>query len=68
MSKQSFTYSGEAKVRRLAMKRAKKEGKTISDIIEMAMMGYVAAKEWKDMQGKPLTPNSIILDPRPLNK
>lgn len=50
------------------MKRAKKEGKTFSDIVNMALKGYIAAEEWKDMEGKPATPNSIILDPRPLNQ
>lgn len=68
MSKQSFTYSGEAKTRRLAMKRAKKEGVTISDIIEMSLKGYIAAEDETDVSGSPVTPNCIILDPRPLNR
>lgn len=66
--KQSFTYSGDASIRKKAVRRAKKEGKTLSAIIDMALKGYVAAEEWKDMDGKPVTPNSIILDRRPLNK
>lgn len=62
-----FTYACRPSIRDAATERAKKEGVTLSSIIEMALIGYVAAEVWKDMEGNPVTPNSIILDPRPLN-
>jgi len=67
-TKSTYTYSTFPSTKKLAAKRAKKEGVTLSSIIDMALKGYVAADEWKTMDGKPSTPTSIILDPRPLSK
>ncbi len=39
--KQSFTYSGEAKTKRNAMRKAKKEGiKNFSDLVERLLKAY----------------------------
>lgn len=65
-TRKTYTYTTHPSTKRLAMKRAKKEGKKLSSIIDMALKGYVAAEVWKDMEGNPQTPNSIILDEAPL--
>lgn len=40
--KQSFTYSGEAKTKRDAMRKAKKEGiKIFSDLVESLLKAYI---------------------------
>lgn len=40
--KQSFTYSGEAKTKRDAMRKAKKEGfKNFSDLVEGLLKAYI---------------------------
>jgi hypothetical protein len=45
------------------MRRAKKEGVTISDVIEMALRGYVNADAWKQVAtGKQVVPYSIVLN------
>lgn len=48
--KQSFTYSGEAKIRRDAMRKAKKEGvKNFSSLVELLLQAYIS--------GPPLVPS-----------
>lgn len=44
--KQSFTYSGEAKTKRDAMRKAKKEGiKNFSDLVEGLLKAYIGVSE-----------------------
>lgn len=50
--KQSFTYSGEAKTRKDAIKKAKKEGKTFSDVVEGLLRDYNKLPIWKPVAGK----------------
>ena len=40
--KQSFTYSGDSKTRRDAIKKAKKEGMNFSTLVEKLLTSYVA--------------------------
>lgn len=49
MSKQSFTYSGNARTRKDAIKKAKKEGMIFSELVEKLLKAYVAAESWKTM-------------------
>lgn len=53
--KQSFTYSGEAKTNRDAKRKAKKEGRTFSDVVEGLLKMYLEAPVWKSIHDdKPL--------------
>lgn len=61
-TRKTFTYSALPSVKKAAMKRAKKEGNTLSDIIERLLQGYVAAPVWKSIQdGIPLPPDYVEL-------
>jgi hypothetical protein len=59
MEKQSFTYSGTAKVRKAAIAKAKKEGMKFSDLVERLLKAYVAAQSWKTFEKPPrqITPS-----------
>lgn len=58
--KQSFTYSGEAKTRRDAIKRAKKEGMKFSDLVEKLLQAYNASEQWKTFETPPRHVTKII--------
>lgn len=45
--KQSFTYSGDAKTKMDAVKRAKKEGMKFSELVEKLLRAYNSAEQWK---------------------
>jgi hypothetical protein len=61
-TRKTFTYSALPSVKKAAMKRAKKEGATLSDVIERLLQGYVNADVWKSVSdGIPLPPDYVSL-------
>jgi hypothetical protein len=51
--KQSFTYSGDPKTRRDAIKKAKKEGMTFSVLVERLLRSYNSAESYKTIDSPP---------------
>jgi len=49
-TRKTFTYSALPSVKKAAMRRAKKEGATLSDVIEKLLQGYIDAPVWKAVQ------------------
>jgi hypothetical protein len=61
-TRKTFTYSALPSVKKAAMKRAKKEGNTLSDVIEKLLQGYIDATVWKSVAtGMPLPPDIVEL-------
>lgn len=61
-TRKTFTYSALPSVKKAAMKRAKKEGNTLSDVIEKLLQGYVDAPVWKGVSdGIPFPPDYVRL-------
>lgn len=55
LRKRSFTYSGNPVTWRDAKKKAKREGRTFSDVVELLLQAYNKAPVWKSVaDGKPV--------------
>jgi hypothetical protein len=62
-TRKTFTYSALPSVKKAAMKRAKKEGATLSDVIERLLQGYISSDVWKSVEsGVPLPPDYVQLN------
>lgn len=55
LRKRSFTYSGNPVTWRDAKRKAKKEGRTFSEVVELLLQEYNKAPIWKGVaDGKPV--------------
>jgi hypothetical protein len=48
--KESFTYSGKEKTWRKARQKAKKEGRTFSEVVELLLQEYIKSPVWKSVE------------------